>query len=128
MLQPGSELIKQAGGLHKFINRTMPIITDSGGFQVFSLMYGGVHSELKSNGTKTHDNSVLKITEDGVLFRSYRDGAKVLLTPETSIQAQKNIGADMIVCFDELPPYHTSPAELKRSLGSHTSLGKKIFR
>ena len=116
MLQPGSELIKQAGGLHKFINRSMPIITDSGGFQVFSLMYGGVHSELKSNGTKTHDNSVLKITEDGVLFRSYRDGAKILLTPETSIQAQKNISADMIVCFDELPPYHTSAAELKRSL------------
>ncbi len=116
MLQPGSELIKQAGGLHKFINRSMPIITDSGGFQVFSLMYGGVHSELKSKGTKTHDNSILKITEDGVLFRSYRDGAKVLLTPETSIQAQKNIGADMIVCFDELPPYHTSPEELKRSL------------
>ncbi len=116
MLQPGSELINQAGGLHKFINRTMPIITDSGGFQVFSLMYGGVHSELKSNGTKTHDNSVLKISEDGVLFRSYRDGAKVLLTPETSIQAQKNIGADMIVCFDELPGYHTDPAKLKRSL------------
>ncbi|MFH1253855.1 MAG: tRNA guanosine(34) transglycosylase Tgt, partial [bacterium] len=116
MLQPGSELIKQAGGLHKFINRTMPIITDSGGFQVFSLMYGGVHSELKSNGTKTHNNSVLKISEDGVLFRSYRDGAKVLLTPETSIQAQKNIGADMIVCFDELPGYHTDPAKLKRSL------------
>ena len=83
MLQPGSELIRQAGGLHKFINRTLPIITDSGGFQVFSLMYGGVHSELKSNGTKKHDSSVLKINEDGVLFRSYRDGAKVLLTPET---------------------------------------------
>jgi len=116
MLQPGAEAIKQAGGIHKFGNRTLPIITDSGGFQVFSLKYGSVHSELKSKGTKKHDNSVLKINEDGVLFRSYRNGEKILLTPETSIQAQKDIGADIIVSFDELPPYHTSPQALKRSL------------
>lgn len=116
ILQPGSELVKSAGGIHKFMNRQAPIITDSGGFQVFSLMYGGVHDELKSRGTKKHDNSVLKINEDGVTFRSYRDGAKILLTPETSIQAQKNIGADIIVSFDELPPYHTSMHDLKKSL------------
>ncbi len=116
MLQPGTAIIKAAGGIHKFMNRSMPIITDSGGFQVFSLMYGGVHSELKSKGTKTHDNSVLKINEDGVLFRSYRDGAKVLLTPETSIQAQKDIGADILISFDELPPYHTDQNKLKHSL------------
>lgn len=116
MLQPGAELIKNAGGIHKFINYNLPIITDSGGFQVFSLMYGNVHNELKSNGTKKHDNNVLKITEDGVLFRSYRDGTKILLTPESSIQAQKNINADMIVCFDELPPYHTDRSHLKHSL------------
>src|SRR5258708_1836349 len=70
ILQPGSELIKQAGGIHTFINRSMPIITDSGGFQVFSLKYGSVHDELKSKGTKKHNTSVLKINEDGVLFRS----------------------------------------------------------
>jgi len=116
MLQPGSALIRQAGGIHRFINRSLPIITDSGGFQVFSLRYGGVHDELKSKGTKKHNNSILKISEEGVLFRSYRDGAKVLLTPESSIQAQKEIGADIIVCFDELPPYHTTPEALKRSL------------
>ena len=116
ILQPGSELIKSAGGIHKFMNRQTPIITDSGGFQVFSLMYGGVHDELKSRGTKKHNNSILKISEDGVTFRSYRDGAKVLLTPESSIQAQKNIGADIIVSFDELPPYHTSMQDLKKSL------------
>jgi len=109
-------LILQPGGIHKFMNRQTPIITDSGGFQVFSLMYGGVHDELKSRGTKKHNNSILKISEDGVTFRSYRDGAKVLLTPESSIQAQKNIGADIIVSFDELPPYHTSMQDLKKSL------------
>jgi queuine tRNA-ribosyltransferase len=116
MLQPGSKVIQQAGGLHKFINRKQPIITDSGGFQVFSLAYGSVASELKSSGMKKHDGSVLKISEDGVLFRSYRNGEKFLLTPETSIQAQKELGADIIIPFDELPPYHVDPAYLRRSL------------
>ena len=78
MLQPGTQTVKEAGGLHKFINRNAPIITDSGGFQVFSLAYGTVKDELKSKGTKKADNNVLKITEDGVLFRSYRDGNKIL--------------------------------------------------
>jgi queuine tRNA-ribosyltransferase len=116
MLQPGSKIIKAAGGIHSFINRKQPIITDSGGFQVFSLMYGGVHQELKSQGLKRTENGVLKINEEGVLFRSYRDGSPVLLTPETSIEAQKDIGADIIVSFDELPPYHMDPAKLRRSL------------
>ena len=115
MLQPGTEVVRQAGGLHKYTGRTGPIITDSGGFQVFSLAYGGVASELKSQGTKKHANLVCKITEDGVLFRSYRDGEKVLLTPESSIQAQKDLGADIIIPFDELPPYHIDPKALKAS-------------
>lgn len=115
MLQPGTEAIKQAGGIHKFINRSAPIITDSGGFQVFSLLYGGYTNEIKSKGTKKRDATVLKITEEGVLFRSYRDGAKILLTPETSIAAQKEIGADIMISFDELPPYHISPEKLKAS-------------
>lgn len=116
MLQPGTEVVRQAGGLHRFINRTLPIITDSGGFQVFSLAYGSVADELKSRGTKKQDGHVLKINEDGVLFRSYRDGAKVLLTPETSIAAQKDLGADIIIPFDELPPYHIAETDLKTSL------------
>ncbi|WP_068467978.1 tRNA guanosine(34) transglycosylase Tgt [Candidatus Protochlamydia phocaeensis] len=116
LLQPGTEVVKQAGGLHQFINRKLPIITDSGGFQVFSLAYGSVADELKSRGTKKQGGSVIKITEEGVLFRSYRDGAKVLLTPETSVQAQKDLGADIIIPFDELPPYHISHESLKKSL------------
>lgn len=116
MLQPGTQTVKEAGGLHKFINRNAPIITDSGGFQVFSLAYGTVKDELKSKGAKKTDNNVLKITEEGVLFRSYRDGNKVLLTPETSVQAQKDLGADIIIPFDELPPYHIERATLVKSL------------
>lgn len=116
LLQPGTEVVKQAGGLHSFIHRKLPIITDSGGFQVFSLAYGSVADELKSRGLKKQGGSVLKITEEGVLFRSYRDGEKVMLTPESSIQAQKDLGADIIIPFDELPPYHIAPDALKRSL------------
>lgn len=116
LLQPGPDVVKRAGGLHRFINRNMPIITDSGGFQVFSLAYGSVADELKSRGAKKRDGHVLKISEEGVHFRSYRDGAKILLTPETSIQAQKAFGADIIIPFDELPPYHIDADQLKRSL------------
>ncbi len=116
LLQPGPDVVRRAGGLHRFINRKMPIITDSGGFQVFSLAYGSVADELKSRGAKKRDGHVLKINEEGVLFRSYRDGSKVLLTPETSVQAQKALGADIIIPFDELPPYHIGPEKLKQSL------------
>lgn len=116
LLHPGTEIVRQAGGLHRFINRKKPIITDSGGFQVFSLMYGTVQNELKSKGKKRESNAVLKIDEEGVLFRSYRDGTEILLTPETSVQAQKDLGADIIIPFDELPGYHTSAAMLRRSL------------
>ncbi len=116
LLQPGTKVIKDAGGLHNFIQRDMPIITDSGGFQVFSLAYGSVASELKSQGTKSNKNSVVKISEEGVLFQSYINGSKVLLTPESSIQAQKDLGADIIIPFDELPPYHIDKKALERSL------------
>jgi len=115
LVQPGTEAVKKAGGLHTFMNRKGPIITDSGGFQVFSLAYGTVKDELKSKGKKQHNNSVIKITEEGVLFRSYRDGEKILLTPETSVQAQKALGADIIIPLDELPPYHISPKALRSS-------------
>jgi queuine tRNA-ribosyltransferase len=132
MLQPGTDVVKASGGLHKFMNRSQPIITDSGGFQVFSLAYGSVADELKSRGKKKMNSSVIKVTEDGVLFRSYRDGKQILLTPETSVQAQKDLGADIIIPFDELPPYHIGQKELvaslerthrweKRSLDAHLS-------
>jgi queuine tRNA-ribosyltransferase len=116
LLQPGPDIVRQAGGLHQFIRRDLPIITDSGGFQVFSLAYGSVANELKSSGSKQKGNLVLKINEEGVLFRSYRDGKKILLTPESSVQAQKDLGADIIIPFDELPPYHIDPSALEESL------------
>lgn len=116
MVQPGVEIIEKAGGLHTFMNHKGPLITDSGGFQVFSLAYGTVKDELKSKGQKKITNAVIKINEEGVLFRSYRDGTPLLLTPESSIQAQKALGADIIIPFDELPPYHIDAHALQKSL------------
>jgi len=116
LLQPGVDVINKGGGLHKFIHRKLPIITDSGGFQVFSLAYGSVADELKSRGQKKQDGQVLKITEEGVIFRSYRDGEKITLTPESSIKAQKIFGSDIILPLDELPPYHMDKKKLKKSL------------
>ncbi len=114
-LHPGADIVEKAGGLHRYIARNQPIITDSGGFQVFSLAYGSVASELKSQGLKKSDNAVLKINESGVKFRSYRDGQIMELTPEKSVLLQKQLGADIIIPFDELPPFHCDALSLKRS-------------
>lgn len=115
MINPGADIVAAAGGVHQFMRRKAPIITDSGGFQVFSLAYGGVHDELKSRGKKQECSSVIKISEEGVLFRSYKDGTSIFLTPESSVDAQKKIGADIILPLDELPPYHTTPKKLLSS-------------
>ena len=87
LLRPGDELIAEAGGLHKFMNWSGPILTDSGGFQVFSLT----------------DNR--KITEEGVSFRSHLDGSEIFLSPEKSIKIQENLGSDIMMAFDECIPY-----------------------
>lgn len=127
LLQPGVDVIEKAGGLHGFMKRDLPIITDSGGFQVFSLAYGSVAEELKSSGKKKSESLVLKINEEGVLFRSYRDGSKIFLTPETSIEAQKKLGADIIIPFDELPPYHMPKENLQKSFArTHRWEGRSL--
>lgn len=125
LLQPGAETIAKAGGLHKFMNRKTPIITDSGGFQVFSLAQGTVTDELKSRGTKKYEGGVLKINEEGVLFRSYRDGQKILLTPESSVATQKLLGADIIIPLDELLPNSADQRTLERSLHRTHRWGKR---
>src|SRR6476646_2513702 len=86
-LQPGEEIVAQGGGLHQFMGWSGPMLTDSGGFQVFSL------SEMR------------QIDETGVKFRSPKDGQIIHLTPERSIQIQNQLGADVIMAFDECPPY-----------------------
>jgi queuine tRNA-ribosyltransferase len=129
MLQPGTNVIRDAGGIHKFTARNKPFITDSGGFQVFSLandlLFGEKYrnpssSELKRKASKPywdiHDDNVVKMSEEGVQFTSYRDGSKILLTPENVVDAQKDIGADIILPLDELPAHGITRQALAESV------------
>jgi queuine tRNA-ribosyltransferase len=117
-LQPGHELIAAHGGLHRFMGWDGPILTDSGGFQVFSLVYGGIANEVKGRRAAHPQarRSLVQVNDDGVIFTSYIDGSRHLFTPERSIEIQCGIGADIILCFDELPPFHTGRDYTERSL------------
>ena len=97
-LRPGTKVINGAGGIHKFMNWNRLILTDSGGYQVYSL------------------SNTRKISEKGVLFYSHIDGSKHLLTPESVIEIQREIGADIIMAFDECPPYPSKFEYVKNSM------------
>lgn len=97
-LQPGTDVLDKAGGLHKFMNWPHPILTDSGGYQVFSL------SKLRD------------ITEDGVTFKHHKSGEKLFLSPEKSIEIQNSIGSDIMMCFDECPPYPCKRDYMEKSV------------
>jgi queuine tRNA-ribosyltransferase len=97
-LRPGHELIKAAGGLHTFMNWDRPILTDSGGFQVFSL------------------SDIRKITEEGVQFKSHLNGDKLFLSPEKAMEIQNALGSDIMMAFDECPPYPAEYEYIKKSL------------
>ena len=97
-LRPGADIIKEAGGLHKFMNWDRPILTDSGGFQVFSL------------------SGLRKITEEGVKFNSHLDGSKHLFTPEKVMKIEEALGADIIMAFDECCPYPSTYEYTKKSM------------
>ena len=98
MLRPGTEVIKKHGDLHDFMNWQGPILTDSGGFQVFSLA------------------KMRKITEQGVVFQSPVDGSKIDLTPELSMQVQRDLGSDIVMIFDECTPYPATEEEARASM------------
>jgi len=97
-LRPGTEIIKKHGSLHGFNGWDKPILTDSGGFQVFSL------------------GKMRKLTEDGVTFQSPVNGSKVFLSPEISMQVQRDLGSDIVMCFDECTPYPATEKEAKDSM------------
>ncbi len=97
-LRPGSDIIESAGGLHKFMDWKKPILTDSGGYQVYSL------------------GSMRKISEEGVMFNSHIDGSRHFFTPENVVKIQKSIGADIIMAFDECPPYPSTYAYAMKSM------------
>ena len=118
-LRPGSDLIERAGGLHKFMNWDRPILTDSGGFQIFSL------------------SSMRKITEDGVTFNSFLDGSKHFIGPEESMHIQQQLGSDIVMAFDECTAagtdYEKSKEAMERTLrwldrcSKHDFSGKQML-
>jgi queuine tRNA-ribosyltransferase len=108
MLDPGPELVAHFGGLHEFMGWASPIITDSGGFQVFSMGHGTVADEIKGRAPSGRNRlgRVLSIGEDGVRFRSYVDGSERFIGPETSMEVQAALGSDLALVFDECTPFH----------------------
>ena len=116
MLQPGPELIAELGGLHRFMGWEGPIITDSGGFQVFSMGHGSVADEIKGTGKRAGtEGAVLGIAEVGVRFRSYVDGAERFMGPEESMAVQAALGSDIALTFDECTPFHATRDYTARS-------------
>jgi queuine tRNA-ribosyltransferase len=116
-LDPGHERVERFGGLHEFMRWDGPIITDSGGFQVFSMGHGTVADEIKgraAHGGERHGKT-LGITEDGVRFRSHIDGSDKFLAPETSMEIQAKLGSDIALVFDECTPFNVSKDYTARS-------------
>ncbi len=116
-LNPGHERIRDFGGLHEFMRWEHPIITDSGGFQVFSMGHGNVADEVKGRASAGADRmgKILAIEEEGVRFRSYLDGSAHFMGPETSMGVQAALGSDIALVFDECTPFHVSRDYTARS-------------
>ena len=146
MLRPGAELIAQQGGLHRFMRWDGPLLSDSGGYQVFAMGHGSVSEEIK----RTHNKASLKkapnsqsasnnkqqskpqeprliqqISEQGVAFRSYIDGRAVFLSPESSVQIQRQLGVDFMVQLDECTPYHADKAYTEASMELSLRWGRR---
>jgi queuine tRNA-ribosyltransferase len=117
LVSPGPDRIAKAGGLHGFTGWERALITDSGGFQVFSLAHGGVADEVKGKGRPGGDHgSVVSIGEEGVRFRSYKDGRSLFISPEVSMEIQAKLGSDIALVFDECTPYHADRDYTARSM------------
>lgn len=131
LVHPGPDIVAAAGGLHGFMGRDQPLITDSGGFQVFSLARStaddGPELKRRSATRGRNEGTLLRLNERGVTFRSYLDGSSLELTPESSVLAQKALGADIIVPLDELPPLHVTPERLAQSVElSHRWMARSL--
>jgi queuine tRNA-ribosyltransferase len=108
-LTPGHELVAEQGGLHEFMRWNQAIVTDSGGFQVFSMGHGNVADEIKGRGRPgQREGAILSIEEEGVRFRSYIDGSERFMGPETSMEVQAALGSDVALVFDECTPFHVT--------------------
>jgi queuine tRNA-ribosyltransferase len=128
LLNPGPELIERFGGVARFMRWDGPVITDSGGFQVFSMGHGTVAEEIKGRargGASDGAGAILEIGEEGVRFRSYVDGRERFLSPEGSMAIQAALGSDIALVFDECTPFHVDREYTQRSIErTHRWLGR----
>ena len=113
-IQPGPELIEEMGGLHEFMGWRGAIVTDSGGYQVFSMGHGSVAEEVKRRRERPQ-SMIVSIEEEGVRFRSYLDGREQFMGPETSMEVQAKLGSDIALVFDECTPFHVERDYTARS-------------
>ena len=116
MLQPGPDIISKEKGLQNFTQWRGPMMTDSGGYQIFSLGHGSVSEEIKGKNKNIKRKSLIKISEEGAIFRNYLNGDKVYLTPERSIELQRHFGADLIFVLDECTPFNVSRKYTENSM------------
>jgi queuine tRNA-ribosyltransferase len=114
-IQPGPEVIREHGGLHEFMGWRGAIVTDSGGYQVFSMGHGSVAEEIKRR-RDPRESMIVSIEEEGVRFRSYLDGAERFMGPETSMDVQAALGSDIALAFDECTPFHVDRDYTARSM------------
>ena len=114
-LRPGGELIERLGGLQRFMGWERSIITDSGGFQVFSMGHGKVADEIKGRRGGGGEGAILAIEEEGVRFRSYVDGSERFISPEISMAVQAQLRSDIVLAFDECTPFHAERDYTARS-------------
>ncbi|MET0510263.1 MAG: tRNA guanosine(34) transglycosylase Tgt [Thermoleophilaceae bacterium] len=114
-IQPGPELVQEMGGLHEFMGWRGAIITDSGGYQVFSMGHGSVAEEIKRRRERPR-SMIVSIEEEGVRFRSYLDGSERFMGPETSMEVQAKLGSDIALVFDECTPFHVERDYTARSM------------
>ncbi|MSO70699.1 MAG: tRNA guanosine(34) transglycosylase Tgt [Alphaproteobacteria bacterium] len=117
MLQPGAERVATHGGLHRMTGWNGPMLTDSGGFQIFSLGHGSVAEEVKGRRNSARPPTLISLDDDGAVFRSYLDGSLHRLTPEESIRIQRALGADIVLVLDECTPYHADRDYTAKSMG-----------
>lgn len=131
-LQPGGDAVARAGGLHGYMGWQGVLATDSGGFQIFSFQHGHVADEVKGRRHQRPPEddllvAAVKVDEDGADFRSYLDGSRQRFTPESSMQLQRSLGADLLMCLDECTPFHVPAAYTRAATERNVRWARRCF-
>jgi len=127
MIQPGAERVETLGGLHRMMRWDGPMLTDSGGFQIFSMGHGGVADEIKGRMNQARERTLIRVDEEGATFRSYLDGRRLFLSPEVAVDVQRRLGADLVMQFDECTPFNVERDYTARSMALSHRWGERCL-